>query len=329
MHKYLFLPLFFFVSFTTFAQHEDAAYKKMVQRFSRIYNAGTYDSLFYLLSPDMQKELPLDKTRRFLSSTKSVAGHLLTTNFEAFESSYATYKAQFERRLYSLYISVNSNNKINGLLIEPYTPANLPKLVRNKSKLALPFNGRWTVLWGGDTKEQNYHIEVPVQKGAFDFIVTDSLGNAFKTDSKTNEDYYAFGKAILAACDAEVVMAVDGVKDNVPGNVNPMFVTGNTVLLKSAGGEYFLYAHFKQHSILVTEGQHVKQGQVLGQCGNSGNSTQPHLHFHIQNVEDMKWATGAKAYFDTIIVDGVEKTDYSPVKDEQVQNQNPYPAGAH
>jgi murein DD-endopeptidase MepM/ murein hydrolase activator NlpD len=323
MRNLIVLTIFFLLSATVNGQKEDVTYKKMVQRFASIYNGGTYDSLFYLFSPEMQKELPLSKTRSFLRATKIIAGKMLAVDFESFESSYAAYKAQFERRTYSLYISLDEKNKINGLLLQGYMPSNLPKLERNLSQLMLPFKDTWTVLWGGDTKELNYHVEVAVQKSAFDFIVTDSTGKAYKADSKTNEDYYAFGKDIVAACDAEVILAVDGVKDNVPGNVNSMFVTGNTVLLKTSKDEYILYAHFKQHSIVVKEGQMVKQGQLLGQCGNSGNSIQPHLHFHVQNVEDMSVATGAKVYFSKIVVNGVQKTAYSPVKDERIQNQNP------
>lgn len=323
MRNLFFLLVLFLLSVKIYGQKEDLNYRKRVQSFEHIYNKGKYDSLFYLFSPEMQIEMPPDKTIQFLSATKSVAGKLLTAGFESYESSYASYKAQFERRLYSLYLSLDGNNKINGLLLEPYVPANLPKLKRNISKLDLPFTGRWTVLWGGDTKVLNYHVEVPVQKGAFDFIVTDSTGKAFKTDGNINEDYYAFGKDLFASCDGEVVLAVDGVKDNTPGKVNPMFVTGNTVMIKTGKDEYILYAHFKQNSIAVKQGQTVKRGQLLGQCGNSGNSTQPHLHFHIQNVEDMNIATGAKAYFDEICVNGVYKTDYSPVKDQRIQNNEP------
>lgn len=323
MRNSILLIIIFFASSAAQAQKEMPEYKRVVQQFMRIYNTDKYDSLFYLFSSEMKKELPVDKTINFLSNTKSIAGKMLSVNFETYESSYASYKTRFERRLYSLYVSLNVNNEINGLLLESYTPANLPRLKRNTSRLILPFNDTWTVLWGGDTKALNYHVEVPVQKGAFDFIITDDAGKAYKTDSKTNEDYYAFGKDILAACDGEVVLAVDGVKDNIPDNVNPMFVTGNTVLIKTIKNEYVLYAHFKQHSIKVKEGQLVTQGQLLGQCGNSGNSTQPHLHFHIQNVEDMNIATGAKAYFDKIIVNGVSKTDYSPIKDQHIQNLQP------
>ena len=58
---------------------------------------------------------------------------------------------------------------------------------------------------GGDTKELNYHVESEAQKNAFDILILNEKGNSFKTDGKTNEDYYAFGKDLIAPCDGEVV----------------------------------------------------------------------------------------------------------------------------
>ncbi|MDJ1494235.1 peptidoglycan DD-metalloendopeptidase family protein [Cytophagaceae bacterium DM2B3-1] len=316
-------PLLFLLVSVAHAQapKEDPKYTKAVLHFKSLFNEGKYDSIFSLFSSDMKAQIPIDKTVDFLSATKSVSGKMVSANFESYESSYAIYKAQFERRVYSFYISLN-NSQINGLLLQPYMPANLPKLNRNLSKLILPFKGKWTVLWGGDTKELNYHVEVAMQKGAFDFIVTDSTGKSYRTDSKTNQDYYAFGKDILAVCDAQVIMVVDGINDNIPGTVNPLFVTGNTVILKTSKNEFIVYAHFQKHSILVKEGQTVRQGDLLGKCGNSGNSTEPHLHFHMQNVEDMNVATGAKCYFTNIIVNGIKKAENSPIRNEKVENQN-------
>ena len=86
--------------------------------------------------------------------------------------------------------------------------------------------------------------------------------------------------------------------------MNPIYIPGNTVIIKTANDEYLFFAHFKQHSIKVKQGQQVKQGELLGLCGNSGNSTEPHLHFQIQNVENMNKATGVKSYFDNILVNG-------------------------
>ena len=205
-------------------------------------------------------------------------------------------------------------------MVKPFVTEKQPTLIRNISKLILPFKEEWTVFWGGDTKEQNYHVAYKAQKNAFDMIITDAKGKSYKTDGKINEDYYAFGKELFAPADGEIVLVVDGIKDNKPGILNPNYVPGNSVIIKTVHNEYLFFAHFKQHSIKVKQGQKVKQGDLLGLCGNSGNSSEPHLHFHIQNIEDMNIATGAKAYFDNILVNGVLKNEYSPVKNDKVKN---------
>jgi murein DD-endopeptidase MepM/ murein hydrolase activator NlpD len=92
------------------------------------------------------------------------------------------------------------------------------------------------------------------------------------------------------------------------------------VVIKTTKGEYVFFAHFKQHSIVVKQGQQVKTGELLGLCGNSGNSSEPHLHFHLQNVEDMILATGVKCFFDQLKVNGVLRSDYSPVKGDKIES---------
>jgi murein DD-endopeptidase MepM/ murein hydrolase activator NlpD len=115
---------------------------------------------------------------------------------------------------------------------------------------------------------------------------------------------------------------VDGVKDNVPGVLNPIYIPGNTVIIKTNNGEYAFFAHFKQHSIVVKQGQKISAGTLLGFCGNSGNSSEPHLHFHLQNVEDMTKATGIKCYFEQLKANGDLKSDYSPVKGDKIKAVN-------
>jgi hypothetical protein len=190
--------------------------------------------------------------------------------------------------------------------------------------MQVPFKGEWSVTWGGDTKELNYHVESVAQKNAFDILIRDSSGSTHNGDGQKNEDYYAFGKELYAPCDGEVVLVVDGVKDNIPGTLNPVYVPGNTVIIKTNLDEYAFFAHFKQHSIVVKQGQKVKAGELLGLCGNSGNSSEPHLHFHLQNVEDMNIAVGAKCYFEKIKVNGELKIDYSPIKGDKIEEQNSY-----
>ncbi len=318
MKTYITTALLAILLNTAFGQTEKAINKTVADGFETNYNADNFEAIFLSFSPEMQNALPLDKTKAFLTGLKTQAGKITERQFAGYDRTYATYKTNFERALLALNISVDNNSKINGLLVNAFKESNLPKLVRNTTKLLLPFKGEWTVTWGGDTKELNYHVESEAQKNAFDLIITNNKGISHKTDGIANEDYYAFGKDLIAPCDGEVVLVVDGVKDNIPGTLNPFFISGNTVVIKTINNEYLFFAHFKQHSIVVKQGQKVKQGQLLGLCGNSGNSSEPHLHFHIQNVEDINLATGVKCYFAKMQVNGQTKTDYSPIKNEKV-----------
>lgn len=319
--KKLTLILLIVIPILSFGQTEKEIAKNVSAEFEKHYNSDQYQKIFDLFSPEMKSALPIEQTIDFLNGLKSQAGKIEKREFIKYEQTYVSYKTTFERAIFAVNISLDNNAKINGLFVKPFKEDNLPKLERNKTKLILPFNGEWTVFWGGDIKQLNYHVESEAQKNAFDIVITDQHGKTFKTDGKTNEDYYAFGKELIAPCDAEVVLAVDGVKDNKPGELNPIYVPGNTIILKTANNEYLFFAHFKQNSIVVKQGQKVKQGELLGLCGNSGNSSEAHLHFHIQNVEDMNKATGAKCYYDEIIVNGELKHNYSPIKGEKIKNK--------
>jgi murein DD-endopeptidase MepM/ murein hydrolase activator NlpD len=306
---------------TLWGQVEKATCKTVADNFESHYNKGNYDAIFNCFSTEMQKALPLEQAKDFFAQLKLQVGNISHREFLRYEQQIAAvYKTKFERGILSVLISVDNNSKISGLFIKPFVENNLPKPERNKTKLLLPFNDEWTVFWGGDTKEQNYHIEHQAQKNAFDFLITDETGKSFQTNGQTNEDYFAFGKEIFAPCDGEIVLVVDGVKDNVPGNLNPIYIPGNTVIIKTENDEYLFFAHFKQHSIKVKEGQKIAQGALLGLCGNSGNSSEAHLHFHIQNTEDMNIATGIKCYFDKLEINGQLFIDHSPVKGNKIKH---------
>ncbi len=285
------------------------------------YNQKHYDSIFFMFSQKMKEDLPLDKTRDFFSQLLKDAGLLSKYTFISKSGNLARHKAEFDSTVLWLDISQNELGKIDGLLFTPYDgPGEETAVLRNQTKMSLPFSGEWFVFWGGDTKEENYHISSKAQRHAFDIVMTDSTGKTFRTDGKLNEDYYAFGQKLIAPCDAKVMAVVESVIDNVPGEMNPEQLTGNSVVLQTATGEYLLLAHFKLNSIKVKPGEAVKKGQLLGQCGNSGNSSEPHLHFHIQNQEKLAGASGFKCHFEKLIVNGKIKTDYSPVKGERIKN---------
>lgn len=308
-------------SFFACSQSGKKTQQPLIEKVKAYYNNQKYDSLFAMFSEEMKAALPLEKTIQFFSDLQEQAGSFEKYEYKKMNQTFSQYKANFSNAVLMFSISEDATGKINGLFVAPYTDREeKPVMPRNITRLSLPFSGEWNIFWGGDTKEQNYHILNKAQKNAFDILIQDDRGKSYRTNGKTNEDYYAFGQPVTAPCDGEVVLAVDGVKDNIPGEMNPMFLSGNTVMLKTTNDEFLLLAHFKQFSLQVKQGDKVKQGQLLGLCGNSGNSSEAHLHFHIQNRENMTDAVGIKCYFDKILVNGVEKNDYSPVKGEKVKN---------
>ena len=318
MKKILILITFLSIFNSANSQIEKENYKQVSTRFVSFYNVDKNDSIVAMFSPEMNAALPLDKFSQVTAGLKAQFGVIMKIRFVRLQSASALYETTFDKAVLGMTITLNPKNEIAGLLFKPYTEAK--EIVRNTTKMKLPFKGEWSVTWGGDTKEQNYHVESVAQKNAFDILIKDEQGSTHKGSGESNEDYYAFGKELYAPCDGEVVLVVDGVKDNIPGVLNPIYIPGNTVIIKTATGEYAFFAHFKQHSIVVKQGQKVTTGALLGLCGNSGNSSEPHLHFHLQNTEDMTKATGAKCFFDQLKVNGVFKSDYSPVKGDKISH---------
>ena len=316
MKNILILITFLSIFNSANSQIEKENYKQVSTRFVSFYNVDKNDSIVAMFSPEMNAALPLDKFSQVTAGLKVQFGVIKKIRFVRLQSASALYETTFDNAVLGMTITLNPKNEIAGLLFKPYTEAK--EIIRNNTKMKLPFKGEWSVTWGGDTKEQNYHVESVAQKNAFDFLIYDEKGLTHKGTGEANEDYYAFGKELYAPCDGEVVLVVDGIKDNIPGILNPIYIPGNTVIIKTANGEFVFFAHFKQHSIVVKQGQKVTTGALLGLCGNSGNSSEPHLHFHLQNTEDMTKATGAKCFFDQLKVNGVLKSDYSPVKGDKI-----------
>ena len=322
MKKIILLALLLFTVNRASAQAEKSADKKVSEIFEQKFNLGDFNGIFDMLSTEMKNTLPRKKAIEFFTGIKKESGKIRNQEFENYvRGTFASYKTTFENGIYSLDISTNKQLEITGFYIEAFLENNVGEIKRNSTKLILPFKGRWNVGWGGDNVDSNYHVQYKAQKNAFDFLIRDNEGKTYKINGRTNQDYYAFGKEIIAPCDAEVVLAVDGIEDNKPGELNPIYTPGNSVILKTENGEYLIFSHFKQHSVKVKEGQKVKKGELLGLCGNSGNSSEPHLHFHIQNVKDRNKAKGIKSYFSNIIVDGELKNDYSPIKGEIIENE--------
>jgi murein DD-endopeptidase len=127
------------------------------------------------------------------------------------------------------------------------------------------------------------------QRFAIDYVKMDETGRRFAGDSLKNESYYAEGVDALAVADGIVASVKDGIPENIPGVASRAVpitletVGGNFVILDIGQGRYAFYAHLKPGSLRVRPGDRVRKGQVIGLVGNSGNSTEPHLHFHLMD----------------------------------------------
>ncbi|NVJ84664.1 MAG: urea transporter [Algoriphagus sp.] len=142
----------------------------------------------------------------------------------------------------------------------------------------LPFFGEWAVTQG----HQGEYTHKGDWKHAWDFEIKDEEGRTFKNEGDYPSDYYCFDKNILAPAKGVVEKVVNDVEDNVVGTRNLEENWGNTVIIKHGEFLYSKLSHLKKGSISVKPGQEVEKGQVIGKCGNSGNSPYPHLHFQIQ-----------------------------------------------
>jgi len=127
------------------------------------------------------------------------------------------------------------------------------------------------------------------QRFAIDFVKVDEDNRTYSGDRLKNESYYAYGNEALAVARGTVVALKDGIPQNIPGaNSRAVPITletvgGNHVILDIGNGRFAFYAHLQPGSLRVKLGDQVQRGQVLGLVGNSGNSTEPHLHFHLSD----------------------------------------------
>jgi murein DD-endopeptidase len=125
------------------------------------------------------------------------------------------------------------------------------------------------------------------QRFAIDWVQLFEEGRTFRGDPRNNASYRAFGAQVLAVADGIVLDTLDGVPENVPDpvaravSITPATVSGNYVLVDLGDHAYAVYAHLQPGSLTVKRGDRVRRGQTLALVGNTGNSSEPHLHFHI------------------------------------------------
>lgn len=149
--------------------------------------------------------------------------------------------------------------------------------------LAFPLrHGTYYVGGGGNARLINNHQAYPPQRFALDVLKLNPLGMAARgLAPRELERYSIFGDTLYSPCTGRVMVARDGLPDLPPPERDGENLAGNHVVIACQGVKVLL-AHLQQGSVAVMEGEEVAVGQRLGRVGNSGNTTQPHLHIHAE-----------------------------------------------
>jgi murein DD-endopeptidase len=147
------------------------------------------------------------------------------------------------------------------------------------------------------------------QRYAIDWVQLYPDGKTYKGDAKDNRSYRGYGTEIHAVADGVVTQTKDGIQQNVPNEKPAVPITletigGNHVIVDIGGGLFAFYAHMQPGSVRVKVGDRIRRGDVLGLVGNSGNSSEPHLHFHLCDANSELACEGIPYAFASFEVQG-------------------------
>jgi murein DD-endopeptidase MepM/ murein hydrolase activator NlpD len=197
---------------------------------------------------------------------------------------------------------------------------------RSPNEYVFPLAGTWYV--GAAPNLHSHHRWAAMEEFAFDLVALGGEGTTHKGNGSRLDDYYGYGRDVLAVADGTVVeVAADAteahdrlrrpdesLQDYEQRTMQAQAellaksykaVIGNYVIVKHAGGEYSHYAHLKQGSVRVKAGDAVTRGQVIGQLGHTGNTTEPHLHFQLTDGPDPMYSRGIPIVFKNTAVEGL------------------------
>ncbi|HEV2169297.1 MAG TPA: M23 family metallopeptidase, partial [Candidatus Binatus sp.] len=158
-----------------------------------------------------------------------------------------------------------------------------------------PLKGKnWLAANGPSNTSAHRRAMLPVdgrphigQRYAIDWIQLGDDGTSFTGDEHDNKSYHAYDQEIHAVADGKIVEVKDGIPENVPNSgklavqITSDTLPGNRIIQELSEGHYAAYAHLRPGTIKVKVGDTVHAGDVLAHLGNTGNSSEPHLHFQV------------------------------------------------
>jgi len=338
MRRMFLICLFLSVSLSTFAQQQNTErFVRVINRLVEAMNKQDYSGIFREYDKGLSIQLPLVKTTFFFKDLETQYGKVKKVDPPQIKTvDQASWIMYFERVTQDWTIAIDDQEKIKWFLYTTRTqpePTTAPSQTtppqtaatpvstsptstsasnqvesqpapvvtdKQQTELSPPFKGTWAVISGGEFREGAAQRNVLQQQYAYEFSGMDAGGNRYKNDGKLNEEYVGYGKEVLAPANGTVVEVIDGVRENSPGVRNPYAIIGNAIVIQHATREYSVLAYLKPGSMRVRVGDSVTRGQVIALCGNSGNATEPVIHYHLQDSPYLQIAKGVKFYFERV-----------------------------
>lgn len=176
-----------------------------------------------------------------------------------------------------------------------------------------PVDGRWKAANSPTSRVPSHHIHAWAQTYAIDLVFDADEAtrppSAWWPLARRPEDYPGFGRPVRAPVDGVMVKRIDVMRDHwsrsslpamayfVLEGVRELFgppgVMGNHLVIRGQDGTHVLLAHLKRRSIRHRRGERVHRGEIVAECGNSGNSTEPHLHLQVMDLRSPWFAAGS------------------------------------
>ena len=192
-----------------------------------------------------------------------------------------------------------------------------------QNKYIFPLRGVWYAGWGASF-HTGHRWAIP-EEFALDIAKIGESGLSHKGDGTRFNDYYAYGADVLAAANGRVTSVANDQPEDPSAMQRPnesqeayfarlqkeqaerlakglTAIAGNYVMIDHGKNEYSLYAHLQPGSVRVHVGDQLKAGDVIGKLGSSGNSTEPHLHFHVCDKPDPLMCAGIPVNFSNITI---------------------------
>jgi len=161
----------------------------------------------------------------------------------------------------------------------------------NPIELSFPLaGGTYLVAHGGNLRLLNHHRVSKSQAYALDIVQLNWLGmRAAGICPRRLAKYRILGDVLYSPCNGTVTAVVNDVADLLPGEMDKKHVAGNYIVIQLHDAEIYIgLTHLMQGSVKVKPGERVSMGQALARVGNSGNTSEPHLHIHAKRSGDPK-----------------------------------------